>query len=123
MVETTTDERLKQVLVIRTDINISAGKAVAQGAHASLWAANRADEHLRESWENDNLATKIVLGIGDEDDLRTLAAQSRDADLPTAVVNDAGKTEVDSGTTTAMGIGPAPESEIDSLTGDLSLYK
>jgi PTH2 family peptidyl-tRNA hydrolase len=121
--QTDNDERLKQVLVIRTDLQLSAGKAAAQAAHASLWAANRTEEQVRDRWEQDDLATKIVLGIEGEDELRDLASRARDAELPTSVVNDAGRTEVESGTTTALGIGPASEGEVDGLTGDLPLYR
>lgn len=112
---------MKQAIVIRTDLGLSAGKAAAQAAHASLWAANRATEQHRSQWE-DELATKIVLSVDSEADLRDLADHARDANIPTAVVNDAGRTEVDAGTTTALAVGPAAKPEVDAITGNLALY-
>ncbi|MEM4363833.1 MAG: peptidyl-tRNA hydrolase, partial [Candidatus Diapherotrites archaeon] len=41
--------------------------------------------------------------------------------LPCALVKDAGKTQVSSGSITCVGIGPAPDFEIDKFTRGLKL--
>ena len=41
---------MKQVLVVRTDLKMSAGKAIAQGAHAALGAYDNADRAERDWW-------------------------------------------------------------------------
>ena len=46
---------------------------------------------------------------------------ARAAGLTTALVRDAGRTELAAGTVTCLGLGPASEAELDPLTGELSL--
>lgn len=111
---------MKQVLLLRTDIDMSRGKAVAQGSHASVLATRRTDEADVETWLEENAGTKITLAVESEDELeeRIKAADH----LPTSIISDLGRTELDPNTKTAGAIGPASEDEIDKITGDLSLY-
>jgi PTH2 family peptidyl-tRNA hydrolase len=41
--------------------------------------------------------------------------------LPTAIVRDAGLTQLESGTATCVGIGPAPTQIINKITNELKL--
>lgn len=111
---------LKQVLILRTDLEMGKGKLVAQGAHASLSAYRKASADARDAWEAAG-APKIALKAADEEALLALAAAARAAKLPHALIHDAGHTQVAPGTATALGIGPAPEASIDKLTGRLPL--
>lgn len=113
---------MKQVILVRDDVDMSRGKAVAQGAHASVLAVQDADDVAVHNWLADSAGTKITLQVNSETELRDLIEQA-DEELPTGIISDLGRTEIESGTTTAGAIGPATEDEIDSITGHLSLYK
>jgi PTH2 family peptidyl-tRNA hydrolase len=65
---------------------------------------------------------KIVLKGSGEKQLRELADGARREGLPYALVRDAGHTQLEPGTVTALAVGPGPENIVDKVTGDLSLY-
>ena len=109
----------KQAIVLRTDLGMSTGKLISQACHASLKAYKKSSSQDQSDWESGG-QKKVVLGAGDgELEERFRRAQSKD--VPVAMVKDAGHTEVEPGTKTAIGVGPADESKIDSITGDLKL--
>ncbi|RLG78804.1 MAG: peptidyl-tRNA hydrolase [Thermoprotei archaeon] len=113
----------KQVIVVRTDIKMSRGKLAAQVAHASVLAAFTAYHKKKEwftAWWNSG-QKKVVLKGGTEKELLDLAEKALKQKLPVAIVRNAGYTELEPGTLTAIAIGPAPSDYIDNLTGDLKL--
>ncbi len=111
----------KQVIVLREDLGMSTGKMIAQACHASLKAYKKASGEKKRNWEETG-AKKVALGLGGEK-LETLHHRSKDIGLPSALVTDAGMTELEPGTKTALGIGPGEESKIDSITGELKLIE
>ncbi len=112
----------KQAIVVRKDLKLGAGKTCAQVAHASIEAM---DKTLKKEpdwvleWKDSGMA-KVVLKVGSEKELLELFEQVKKL-LPTALIHDAGRTQIESGTATCIGIGPAPESEIDRQTKHLKL--
>lgn len=112
---------MKQAIVVRTDLDMGVGKLAAQVAHASLNAYEEADAETRGEWRSTG-QTKVVLQIGSESELLELADTARRDGLPVSVVRDAGRTQLESGTVTTLGIGPADEDVLDRITGELSLY-
>ena len=117
------DVDLKMVVCVRQDLGMSKGKVAAQCGHAVLGAykiARRAAPEYVKAWEWRGQA-KIVLKVENEADLDALAAAARAAGLPYTVIEDAGRTEVEPGTRTVIGIGPAPRGDIDAITGKLRL--
>ena len=110
----------KQAIVIRKDLKLSKGKAVAQGCHASIEAYDKADNKIRASWKAEG-AKKVVLMIETEQELTDLFMTAKEQKLPAALITDAGLTEIPAGTKTAVGIGPAENEKIDKLTGSLPL--
>lgn len=111
----------KQAIVLQEDLNMSKGKSIAQACHASLKAYERSEDKIREKWDKQG-AKKVALDIGDKD-IGVRFQKAKDEGLPAYLVKDAGRTELKSGTVTALGIGPAEESKIDSITGDLGLIE
>lgn len=126
----------KQVLVLRTDLNMRKGKMVSQGAHAALVAfaedarvvVDKGQRYLRiplndekGTWY-DNLQTTITLGVPDETALMDVFKQAEQLGLPCALIRDAGLTEFKGVPTyTSVGIGPADAEIIDRITGGLPL--
>ena len=111
----------KQAILLRDDIGMSRGKMVAQGAHASLKAYRKVGNEDRKSWED--TGEKKIVRQADKEEIVKRFQTAKSEGIPAALVKDAGHTEVDPGTVTAACIGPAEESRIDSITGDLKLIK
>lgn len=114
---------MKQAIVVRSDLKMGKGKTAAQVAHASLSAAEAAQERKPgwyEGWKGGGQA-KIVLKVGSEEALRELFQKAKSKGLPASLIEDRGLTQVEPGTVTCVGIGPGPDSEIDGITGKLKL--
>lgn len=135
---------IKQVIVVRKDLNMRKGKMCAQAAHASVKSImqlcsmkeNRivldkgnvtqklskgvADDMFK--WLNEG-QTKVVVGVDSEKemmDIYHLILQT--SDVPVALILDAGRTEFNGvATYTCIAVGPAEESKVDAFTGKLSL--
>jgi PTH2 family peptidyl-tRNA hydrolase len=97
------------------------GKLAAQVAHASLMAYEDADRRAKSEWKGEG-QKKVVLKVDGESAVFELADEAERKGLPHAVVRDAGHTQLDPGTVTAIAVGPARDDMIDEVTGDLSLY-
>jgi PTH2 family peptidyl-tRNA hydrolase len=112
---------MKQAIVARTDIGMGKGKLAAQVAHASLSAYEDTDDRTRKEWKGSG-QKKVVLKAQGEKELFRLADLADREGLPNAIIRDAGHTQLDPGTVTALAIGPGPDNIVDKVTGDLSLY-
>ena len=64
---------------------------------------------------------KVVVKVGGLPELFQLKERARRSDIVFNVVTDAGRTEVDPGTITCIGLGPDKEDVLDELTGSLKL--
>ncbi len=111
---------LKQVILIRSDLQMPKGKIAAQAAHASVDAVLKADKDLVRSWRLAGMK-KIALKVQSEQDIYKYIQQAKDKQLTTSIITDAGKTVVAPGTVTCGAIGPASEEAIDAITGDIPL--
>jgi len=111
---------MKQVIVVREDLDLSRGKTAAQAAHASLGAYRKVGKDVKRSWEKKG-EKKVVVGVEDEEGLLEVKRNAENRNLPTYLVKDAGRTEISKGTTTSLAVGPAENDKIDKVTGHLSL--
>src|SRR3989338_5976051 len=101
---------MKQAIIVRKDLELGKGKIAAQSSHASLEAYKKADDDAKEEWESEG-QKKIVLKCSNEKELLEIFMEAKKAKLPAALIIDAGHTQTEPGTKTAVGIGPAEDSE------------
>lgn len=112
---------MKQVIVVDESLRLPRGKLAAQVAHASVAALIEADEaDVVGRWLEEGMP-KVVVRCEGESELRTLERRAREARLPVALIRDAGRTVLEPGTATCLGIGPAADDEVDAVTGELRL--
>lgn len=111
---------MKQVILVIHELKLPKGKLAAQAAHAAVEAAHKAEKDDYKLWRQNGMA-KIVLKVKNKESLYKYIQAAKDAQVPTAVITDAGKTTVEPGTVTCGAIGPAAEETIDTITGDLPL--
>ncbi|MCC7574233.1 peptidyl-tRNA hydrolase Pth2 [Candidatus Woesearchaeota archaeon] len=111
---------LKQVIIVRTDLKMPKGKLAAQVAHGSVEAVMNSDQKMVQAWKKQGMK-KSVLKVLSDKELRDLLVQAKNHDLKVGLINDAGRTFLEPGTITVLGIGPDAEEKIDKITGHLSL--
>lgn len=128
---------MKQVIVLRKDLNMRKGKMVAQGAHASMKAILNegyvlpCDErpydyftipltHEIEQWLT-GLFTKVCVSVNSKEELLEIYEKAEEAGLHCSLILDAGLTEFKEPTYTAVAVGPGQPEEIDKITGHLKL--
>lgn len=124
---------MKQVIVVRKDLSMRAGKMVAQGCHASSricmrlareFETNAYSPNYLEWWKTwmKEGETKICLRVESEDQLMAIHDLIKNTSIPYALITDAGHTEFKGvPTKTCLALGPAPDEEVDAITGHLKL--
>ena len=115
-------DEFKQVILIRIDLKMSTGKKCAQACHASVSASDLARIKTKNIWKNwKNLGQKKVVLKTNMENMKDIYAKVIKQQIPCFLIKDAGLTQLEPGTTTALGIGPALSTKIDEITGDLQL--
>jgi len=71
-------------------------------------------------WERYGQA-KVAVQTKSEDELEMLQAQAMSLGICAQIIHDAGRTQIASGSATVLGVGPAPKSAVDQVTGHLKL--
>lgn len=112
---------MKQAIIINNGLGMGKGKIAAQASHASVESFLEA-QRMKPAWVREWLEEgqkKIVLKLGNARELGTLSRKA--GKLPRALIRDAGLTQIEKGSVTALAIGPAPDPEIDKLVSELKL--
>lgn len=114
----------KQVIILRKDLKMSKGKAAAQASHAAVAAAVKVMRNKQKDfeiwWRTGQM--KIILGVDSEDELDSLEKELRSTGVLLVKINDAGRTQLPPNTTTALGIGPHAQQDVEKITNALKLY-
>ena len=119
---------IKQVIVMRKDLGMRQGKAIAQGGHAVMMfltrrlASKEPITPVQQDWL-DSSFRKICVVVNSEAELLDIAAKAQDAGVECHVVEDSGLTEFKGVVTkTCLALGPDYDEKINPLTGHLKLY-
>jgi PTH2 family peptidyl-tRNA hydrolase len=99
------------------------GKIAAQVGHASITSAEQTRHDHPEWWKGwyNEGQCKVVVKVNSESDLVKLKREADELGLPSAIIQDRGLTQLEPGTCTCVGIGPAPADLVDKITGTLPL--
>jgi PTH2 family peptidyl-tRNA hydrolase len=119
------EEEYKQTIIVRSDLKMSPGKLAVQVAHASVDAVLKSlDNDKWRKWLNEWIVQgmkKVVVKVDNERKLLDLYEKCLSLEIPCSLIRDAGRTELEPGTLTAVGVGPAPSKIIDKISGNLPL--
>ncbi|MDD5253869.1 MAG: peptidyl-tRNA hydrolase Pth2 [Candidatus Nanoarchaeia archaeon] len=111
---------MKQAILVRQDLKLSKGKMSAQCSHASVEAVLKSYKDKVMTWQKEGMK-KVILKVKDLDELLKYNQLAKDIGLKTALIKDAGRTEIEPGTITCVGVGPDEDTKIDSITKTLKL--
>jgi len=111
----------KQVIIINSGIKMSRGKLAAQAAHASVSAFYQANLGIAKAWKREGQKKIVVKASLHE--MKKAEEKCKKLKLAHALIRDAGLTELEPGTVTALGIGPDEEEKINRVTGSMKLLK
>lgn len=112
----------KLIMLVRSDLNMSKGKIVAQTAHATVDATITSHSKTNHFWKwRSDGETIIALKVQSEEQLLKLIKKAKKTNINNGYIIDKGLTEVDAGTITVGFIGPDLSNNIDKITGNLKL--
>ena len=110
----------KQCIIIRSDLKLSKGQTAVQASHAAILAFEKSSKSAKYTWMQGG-QKKVALVVGGVKELFSLKDRAEKLGISSAVVVDAGLTEIPPGTVTALGLGPEKAETLDKITGDLKL--
>lgn len=126
---------VKQLIIIRKDLQMKRGKLAAQAAHASLAAVLKVAEIDNDvisldcnahpalnAWLKGSFA-KVALAVHSEGELEDCYRMAQENGFPCAYIVDSGVTAFNGiKTPTCLGVGPVESERLNAVFGDLKLY-
>ena len=116
------DDR-KLVVLVRNDLKMTKGKIAAQVAHAAVncaFASKKKDAANFSAWYDSGQA-KVVLRVASERELFEFKSLAEALGITCSLITDAGRTQIEPGSITCLGIGPEKVSVLDRITGELKM--
>jgi peptidyl-tRNA hydrolase, PTH2 family len=115
----------KQIILIRSDLDMRCGKKCVQVSHASIMGSDLGDPVIVKLWKEEGMR-KIVLKVKDLNQLMDIAHTADVHTIRYAIVTDLGLTQLEPNTVTCIGFAPLEEGSEKSYflygsTKDLSL--
>lgn len=116
----------KMVLIVRTDVKMTPGKIAAQCAHAAVALYQSGLKSQQSVFLKSWLILgqpKIVLRVDSncESALKNVYSAAKNKNLNACMIYDAGRTQIESGTLTVVGVGPNNSSDVDEITKKFKL--
>lgn len=122
---------MKQVIVVRKDLDMPIGKACAQVAHASEKACYIGFTDPKKAYDfqidhrqwRDTGSTKICLAVKSLEELIKIQNKADELGIiNSGLIIDEGRTIFNEPTATCIALGPACNDDIDKVTKRLRLY-
>lgn len=126
-------KKIKQVIVMRKDLNMRKGKMISQGSHASMkflfdlsskdtegFNFKYPDKDVKD-WIESNFR-KITVSVDSEQELLDIYNKAKEQGLIVSLITDNGLTEFGGvPTNTCIAIGPCEDEKVNPLTSHLKL--
>ena len=110
----------KQVIIVRKDLKMPAGKTAAQCSHASVESVLKSSKDIIEKWQLQGMP-KIIAKVQNLRELLELKKAALRQKLVASLITDSGRTFFKEPTITCLAIGPDLEEKIDKITGHLKI--
>ena len=117
------NQPLKMVFVVNHALKMGKGNIAAQVGHAAVKATLKSGEvrpELLDAWLSTG-QKKICVKANDSSHIEEIEKQANQLKILSVKINDAGHTQIPSGSLTVLALGPDEEEKLDELTGELKL--
>jgi peptidyl-tRNA hydrolase, PTH2 family len=113
---------MKQVIVVNDALGLPEGKLATEVAHASIAAFLAASPEAQRQWLDEGMP-KVVLRCDSEAQVVGLHSLADRAGLPAQLVRDEKTSAAPPGGVTCLGLGPADNTKLETITGNLRVVR